>query len=94
MQAGSKTMSSKKRAKPPILAWLEEEFARMRKRVAPIYPYDPSTNAIHLPPDVDNNLRVLVEKGRKVEAVKRVAELTGAGLRASKDYVDDLVRPR
>jgi ribosomal protein L7/L12 len=28
--------------------------------------------------------------GNKIEAVKRVTELTGVGLRVSKDYVDNL----
>ena len=49
---------------------------------------------IRLPPDIEDELRVLVQMGKKVEAVKRVTELTGAGLRVSKDYVDGLVKPR
>ena len=94
LQAGSKQMSRKKRPEPPILALLEEEVARVRKKVTPLRPYDPETNAIHLPPATANELRVLVANGRKVEAVRRVAELTGAGLRVSRDYDDDLVKPR
>jgi hypothetical protein len=87
-------MSKKKRAEPPILASVEEEFAPGGKRVAPLYPYDPKTNAIRLPPSIDDELRALALNGNKVEAVKRVIELTGAGLRVSKDYVDGLMKER
>jgi hypothetical protein len=87
-------MSGKKRAGPPILAWLEEEFAPGRKRVTPLYPYDSKTNAIRLPPSIDDELRVLVLSGNKVEAVKRVTVLAGAGLRVSKDYLDGLTKER
>jgi hypothetical protein len=87
-------MTRNKRLEPPILARLEAEFARVRKPVTPHYPYDPRTNKIRLPPDIADELRVLVQTGKKVEAVKRVTELTGAGLRVSKDFVDGLVEPR
>ncbi|MGQ0603159.1 MAG: ribosomal protein L7/L12 [Anaerolineales bacterium] len=36
----------------------------------------------------------LVIDGNKIEAVKRVTELTGAGLRQAKDYVDHLTLRR
>ena len=62
------------------------------KKVTPLYPYDPKTNAIQLPQNAEQELRLLVLTGNKVEAVKRVTELTGAGLRVSKDYVDNLAR--
>jgi ribosomal protein L7/L12 len=35
-------------------------------------------------------LKFILLTGNKVAAVKRVAELTGAGLRLSKDFVDEL----
>ena len=94
MQDGLLKMANKKRAEPPILARLEAEFARVRKPVTPHYPYDPRTNKIRLPPDIADELRVLIQTGKKVEAVKRVTELTGAGLRVSKYFVDGLVEPR
>ena len=84
-------MAIKKRPEPPILAWLEEQFARVRKKVTPLYPYDQKTNTIHLPQNIEKELRLLVLMGNKVKAVKRVTELTGAGLRVSKDYVDNLM---
>jgi hypothetical protein len=87
-------MSKKKRAEPPILASVEEEFAPGGKRVTPLYPFDSHTNAIRLPPSIDDKLRGLVLSGNKVEAVKCVIELTGAGLRVSKDYVDSLTKER
>jgi len=84
--------TTRRRPEPPILAWLEEEFAKVRKNVTPLYPYDPKTNSIQLPEDIEKDLRLLVLMGNKVAAVKRVIELTGAGLRVSKDYVDNLAR--
>jgi ribosomal protein L7/L12 len=44
--------------------------------------------------DIEPTRLFLIQTGKKVEAVKRVTELTGAGLRISKDYVDSLVKPR
>jgi ribosomal protein L7/L12 len=43
-----------------------------------------------LPADIKKEISRLVSTGDKVEAVKRVTRLTGAGLRVSKDYVDGL----
>jgi ribosomal protein L7/L12 len=54
----------------------------------PPYPYDKRTEKITLPPEIEQEIRQLVQSGRKVEAVQRVLHLTGAGLRISKDYVD------
>ena len=59
--------------------------------MTPAYPFDPKTNTIHLPPEIDKELKSLLQAGHKIAAVKRVTELTGAGLRISKDYVDDLM---
>ena len=87
-------MPKKKGAEPPILAPVEEEFAPGRKRVAPLYPCDSKTDAIRLPPSIDDELRVVVLNGNKIEAMKRAIELTGAGLRVSKDYVDGLTKER
>lgn len=81
---------AKKRREPLILDLLERAFAQARKPVKPTFPYDPTTNTIQLPRHVEKELRQLVLAGNKVEAVKRVAYLTGAGLRISKDYVDRL----
>ena len=87
-------MPRPKRAEPPILAMLEKAFAKYRKKVKPRFPYDAQTNVIHLPHDIEEALRHWVLTGKGVEAVKRVAELTGAGLRVSKDYVDRLAHQR
>ena len=89
---GKRKPEIRKPGEPPLLAWLEQEFARTRKQVTPLYPYDTQTNTIHLPPDVEKELRYLAVVGNKVQAVKRVTELTGAGLRLSKDYVDNLIK--
>ncbi len=87
-------MAKQKRPEPRLLAWIEQVFARVRKPVTPLYPYNPKTGAIYLPPDVEQELRLLASAGNKAEAVKRVTQLTGAGLRESKDYVDNLIKRR
>ncbi len=52
--------------------------------------YNKTTNTITLPAQIDKELHGLVAVDKHVEAVKRVTRLTGAGLRVSKDYVDQL----
>ena len=42
--------------------------------------------------DVEADARALLAAGHKIEAVKRVRELTGLGLKASNDYVEALAR--
>jgi len=42
--------------------------------------------------EVEREARALIRQGRPIEAIKRVWELTGWGLRESKDYVDALIR--
>ncbi|MCP9496830.1 MAG: hypothetical protein MSG64_20525 [Pyrinomonadaceae bacterium MAG19_C2-C3] len=76
-----------------FLVLLEGIFAVTRdRRFTPLYPYDKRTDAITLPSTVRKELLDLVAAGNKVEAVRRVARLTGAGLRTSKNYVDGLQR--
>ncbi|MBS1253129.1 MAG: 50S ribosomal protein L7/L12 [Anaerolineales bacterium] len=58
---------------------------------APFNP-DGEADTIGLPADAEREIRELLWDGRKVEAVKRVRQLTGAGLREAKDYVDGLAR--
>ena len=43
---------------------------------------------MNLPPGAADEIRLLVEAGRKIEAVKRVRELGRVGLREAKEYVD------
>jgi len=73
-----------------FLSSLDKAFEKVRKPVVPLYPYDKRTDTITLPEKVEKELRQLVLAGNKVEAMKRVTRLTGAGLRVSKDYVDRL----
>ena len=65
-----------------------------RKTFVPPFPYDKDTDTITLPPEKERAIRRLISAGKKVEAVKKVLNLTGAGLKASKDYVDDLVEAK
>jgi ribosomal protein L7/L12 len=79
-----------KKYEPPILKALDDLYEKHRKKVAPLYPVNKKTGKIELPDDIVADLKFLMLVGRKPEALKRVAELTGAGLRISKDYVDGL----
>ncbi|MEW6125905.1 MAG: hypothetical protein AB1757_02480 [Acidobacteriota bacterium] len=60
----------------------------------PLYPYNKKTDDITLPPEAEKEIRDLVRSGNKIEAMRRVMELTGAGLKVSKDYVDRFETPR
>jgi ribosomal protein L7/L12 len=44
--------------------------------------------AVRLDPAAESQLRELVARGQKIEAIKRVRELTGLGLKEAKDYVE------
>jgi ribosomal protein L7/L12 len=73
---------------------LDKLFLITRKSVTPIYAYDQRTKTIALPREVEKEIQSLVQDGNKVEAVKQVTRLTGAGLRVSKDYVDSLAQTK
>ena len=75
-----------------ILVVLEKVFALLRKKAVYPFPYHAKTHTINLPAQIERELRGLVSTGKKVEAMKRVISLTGAGLRVSKDYVDQLAK--
>ena len=62
----------------PIL--LRNCFLFFRKKTSAPYPYDKRKK----------QLQKLISTNQKIEAVKRVTQLTGAGLHLSKDYVDHL----
>jgi hypothetical protein len=74
------------------LVVLEKVFALRRKKAIYPFPYDIRTHTISLPAQIEREVRRLVSTGKKVEAMKRVISLTGAGLRVSKDYVDTLAK--
>lgn len=60
-------------------------------RPTPIYPYDKSTDTISLPPALKEEiLHIASTKGVPV-AMKKVMDLTGAGLKVSKGYIDGLL---
>jgi len=79
-----------KKSDPSILKALDDLYEKTRKKVVPLYPVNKKTGKIELPDDIVADLKFLMLVGRKPEALKRVAELTGAGLRISKDYIDGL----
>ena len=76
------------------LVLLEKLYSLTRPEIIPRYPYDRQSNTIRLPREIERELRQLVATGNNVEAIKRVTQLTGAGLRESKDYVDALAAVR
>ncbi|CAK0766159.1 hypothetical protein CCP3SC5AM1_450007 [Gammaproteobacteria bacterium] len=59
------------------------------ERSRPPFPYDEKTQTIHLPKNIEDEIKHLVMMGNKVAAIQRVLELTGSGLRISKNYVDN-----
>ncbi len=73
-----------------ILRAIEDLYEKERKKVTPLYPVDKKTGKIELPEDVIADLKFFLLVGNKPAAVKRVCELTGVGLRESKDFVDAL----
>ena len=77
-----------------FLLLLDKLYQAKRKSHTPLYPYDKSRNTISLPPEVRKEIGYLVMQGRKPEALKKVANITGASLRISKDYIDDLAEAR
>ena len=79
-----------KKSEPPILKAIEELYEKERKKGPPLYPVNKKTGKIELPDYVIADLKFFLLVGNKPAAVKRVAELTGAGLRMSKDFVDSL----
>jgi ribosomal protein L7/L12 len=76
-----------------LLGLLERSFEQQRdKATPPPFPLEGQTGAVNLPKEKVMELNRLLRSGEKVKAVKRVTQLTGAGLRVAKDYVDDLER--
>jgi ribosomal protein L7/L12 len=75
-----------------VSAFLEKAFALTTKIPDPPYPYDTRTNTIKLPSEVKQELQTLILEGKRIEAIKQVVHMTGAGLKLSKRYVDKLAK--
>jgi hypothetical protein len=76
----------------PFLDTLETLFEAERdKSISSPYPFNRDHNTIHLPQEIEAHLQQLARTGHKIEVVKQVTKLTGAGLRLAKDYVDNLM---
>ena len=74
-----------------VLWSLDKLYQATRKRGEVKYPYDKHTGTISLPEHLEDEVRqIAVQEGRP-KAIKKVGELTGAGLRVSKNYVDYLL---
>jgi len=74
-----------KEAKDAVEA-LERNAAAPLPAAAPEVPMSPHLASL----DIDPEVRLLLQRGNKIAAIKRVRELTGWGLKESKDYVDRL----
>lgn len=72
---------------------LDKLFVITRTRVPPQYALN-AQGQIELPKPVQDSLYKIALHQGKPRAVKRVATLTGSGLRQSKDYVDALLEKR
>jgi ribosomal protein L7/L12 len=79
-----------KKFEPPILKALDDLYEKTRKKVVPLYPVNKKTGKIELPEDVIADLKFFLLVGNNPAAIKRVCELTGVGLRMSKEFVDGL----
>ena len=82
----------KRKSEPPILKLIKELYEKWRKKTVPLYPVNKKKGKIELLEDAIADLNLFLLVGDKAAAVKRVAELTGAGLRMSKDQVDSIQR--
>ena len=49
-----------------------------------------TSTAMAIGPDHQDEIRSLVAAGQQIQAIKKVRELTGMGLKDAKDYVDGL----
>ena len=76
-----------KAAKKPSLL---DAMQKRQQFVVPPYPVDPQTEKIRLPGKLRQEVRELLKQGGKPAAMQRVMQLTGAGLRVAKNYVDGL----
>ena len=55
------------------------------------YPYDKKTGEIKLPPELELEIANIVKSGDVVGAMRKVMDLTGAGLKISQEYVASIV---
>ncbi|MCA9998202.1 MAG: hypothetical protein KDE56_20715 [Anaerolineales bacterium] len=76
-----------KAAKKPSLL---EAMQKRQQFVVPPYPVDPKTGRIRLPGKLRQEVRERLKQGGKPAAIQQVMQLTGAGLRVAKVYVDGL----
>lgn len=83
-------MPNDDRKNHPLLEPLEQWYAANRVPRVPLYPPEPQSEKLKLPPHVEAKLSKLIREGRKIEAMKEALDLTGAGLRLAKEYVDEL----
>jgi ribosomal protein L7/L12 len=65
--------------------------ALQRGGALPVLPATAASEAVTASaPQLEQEARMLLAQGQKIEAIKRVRELTGWGLKEAKDYVERL----
>ena len=77
-----------------ILLFIDKLHEETKEKIDSIYPYNKDTNKIDLTKNIQSEIVSLIESGKKPVALKKVTRLTGAGLRISKDYIDNLFKNR
>ena len=86
-------MPRPKRAEPPILATLEEAFAKFRKKVKPPFPYDAKTQVIRLPHTIEEELRHLILRLRSWRRPPLSASVRRKSTQLSKEQSVQGLRP-
>jgi large subunit ribosomal protein L7/L12 len=66
------------------------EAPRLAPPPAPLFTLPPGPGPEGIPPELAAELRQMVAAGQKIQAIKRVRELTACGLGEAKDWVERL----
>ena len=61
------------------------------ERPVPLHPYDKQTDTISLPLEIEKEVKDIALSQGVPLAMRKVMDLTGAGLKVSKDYIDNLL---
>jgi large subunit ribosomal protein L7/L12 len=78
------------------IAALERKVSELYRRLGQEEPLEPGSGfgfpdePATVSADEDPRLLELIRAGKKIEAIKRVRELTGLGLKEAKDFLDSL----
>lgn len=71
-----------------LLVWKLVRRGSGRDLIAPPAMPEPRVSPQDLPPGLEGEVRALIAERRKIEAIKRVREATGLGLKEAKELVE------